>query len=192
MAWSGNIGIINIGLSGRGGYTDVSRDNYLPILYAPAAHGRFSGWQCMWCDRLTVPAMDTRRIADKNQPPCALCEKENFQPVFEKSIALWTLKRFLRSKLSEELGDAVTLAVLIAMCGSFSSTMVPLARMHHVYCTILQTNSPFLRLLFEDPEDAEDDAVDPFELEPSVVLDLIFEYLYCAPVLENGNLCLTS
>ena len=151
--------------------------------YAPEAHGRFCGTQCAWCDRLIVPAMDMRRIQNEYHPPCALCEKSDYQHVFDKSMALWTLKRFLRCKLSEELGHAVTVAVLISLCGSYSSTIVPLARSHHVYCTLLQKNSPFLRLQIGNHANLRaDEAVAlAVAIHPTVVLDLILDFLYFAP-----------
>ena len=144
------------------------------------AHGRFGGSQCLWCDRVIVPAMDDSHIITENQTPCALCEKGNFQYVFDKSIALWTLKRFLRVKLSEDLGDAVTVAVLISLCGSFSITMVPLARIHHVYCTLLQKNSPFLELLLDNCDVAEPDEAIQLAcmMSPLVSIDLIFDFIY--------------
>ena len=170
--------------------SDVSQDSYVSGVSwarrAPAAHGRFGSAPCAWCDRVTVPAMDWRRIGSENMPPCGLCEKDEFQHVFEKSIALSTLKRFLRVMLSEELGDAVTIAVLTSLCGSFSITMVPLARMHHVYCTLLQKSSPCLALRLGSYDDAEDDdAVQlGFRIHPSVVFDLIFDFLYFVPVID--------
>ena len=100
--------------------------------YAPETHRRFRGMQCWWCDRLTFPKIYFPNRALAALPPCALCERENFDGVLKKSIALLTMKKWLQSRLPEELADSMAVAIFISLCGSYSGTTEPLARIYHV------------------------------------------------------------
>ena len=74
----------------------------------------------------------------------------------------------------------MAVAIFISLCGSYSGTVKPLARIYHVYCTILQRNSPFLALQLGSRDEAESqEAVAAAHIgPPSEVLHLVLEFLY--------------
>ena len=74
-------------------------------------------------------------------PTCDLWERGNYEPVLRKSTVMLTMYKFLRGKFGEHLAHFVTVAIFTSLCGSFWGTAAPLARIHHVYCTVLQSNS---------------------------------------------------
>ena len=136
--------------------------------------------QCWWCDRLTMPTAYCVAYRSVALPACDLCERDNFEPVFRKSTAMLTVNKFLGSRFDEGLAHFVTVAIFTSLCGSFWGTVAPLARIQHVYCTVLQKNSPFLALrrpstlAFESPGAIAAALRRP----PSRVLHLILEFVY--------------
>ena len=113
-------------------------------------------------------------------PACDLCERENFELVFRKSTAMLTVNKFLGGRFDEGLAHFVTVAIFTSLCGSFWETVAPLARIEHVYCTLLQSNSPFLALQLASRNEAESPGAVAAALStpPSDVLRLILDFVY--------------
>ena len=155
--------------------------------FAPQTHGRFRGMQCWWCDRLTMPTTYCVANGGVASPACDLCELENFAPVLRKSTAMLTVNKFLGGRFDEDLAHFVTVAIFTSLCGSFWGAAAPLARIHHVYCTVLQSNSPFLALQLASSKgcsrltlEAESPGAVAAALSrpPSDALRLILEFVY--------------
>ena len=94
-----------------------------------------------------------------------------------------TVKKLLRGRFHEELAHILTGAIINLLLGSFWGTVAPLARIRHVYCTVLQTNSPFLALQLGSRNEAESPrAVAAAQsMHPTDVLRLIFDFVYYEP-----------
>ena len=102
-----------------------------------------------------------------------------------------TVKKLLRGRFHEELAHILTGAIINLLLGSFWGTVAPLARIRHVYCTVLQTNSPFLALQLESREEAESPGavLATMRRPPSDVLDLILEFVYYELTYYHCHVC---